>query len=193
MNKIFLIIIIGFTLITCVSRPKGFTNQFNGKRTELDKLIDINGYYCVQRNCDVANEYVIFMFYNNGIFISMFTNEKANNNIISCFEGISSANGCLTASLWGVYEIHNDTIVAQAYQDDGNWGHRFVHFTNFIVKSNTELICLDNYCTDKNVLMCKGKSKYPCPKITEFYPLEIKRDWRECPWLKKKWFTEIPK
>lgn len=179
-----LLIIMAFSLISCASRPKGFTYYFNEGETGLDTLININGYYISDEGCQEPR-YAAFMFYPNGLFVIGF-GENYEDNDADCFAGKSKTNGCLSAP-WGIYEIHNDTIKTQIYQDNGNWGHRFTIFRDYKIISKTELILINEYCIEKGINWCNENRKDRCPKVSIFLPLETKRGWRESPLMKKKW------
>jgi hypothetical protein len=130
------------------------------------------------------------MFYRNGL-IKFVYSDKIDDVIRSCFEGNNRTNGCLSMP-WGLYEIHNDTIKTQIFQDDG-YVAKFTIFTDFIIKSPTELICINHYCISKSAGNCYLYPIYSSQIVSTFFPLTTKRDWRECSLLKKKWFLQKPK
>lgn len=187
-NYLLLGIILGTSLIACASHPKGFSYYFDEKNTGLDTLIDINGYYVSKEDCD-NSFYSIGMFYSNGIFTLATTSNSSSPNIINCFKTGGKSDYCQYPS-WGTYRIVNDTIKTQIYQDNGNWGERYIWFRDFLIKSPTKIILIKKYC------IISGYNQdyiYTCPQVSDFFPLETKRNWRECPLLKKKWFTNKPK
>lgn len=186
MKKILFVFIICIGLFACASRPKGFTYFFDGEYTGLDTLININGYYRASEKCDSSN-YIIFMFYPNGLITLATISTDTNSDIITCFAGDKSIYSQYPS--WGTYRIVNDTIKTQIYQDNGNWGKSYIWFRDFLIKLPTEIVLIKNYCIING---CNQDSVYVCPKASDFSPLERKRDWKESPLLKKKWFTKKP-
>lgn len=184
MKKLFFLAAI-ICLLSCASHPKGFSYVFDGQQTGLDELINIDGYYVTEEKCD-SPFFSISMFYPNGM-LTLATVSDIDTDLISCFESGGKSWYCDYPS-WGTYRIVNDTIKTQVYQDLGIWGGRFIVFRDFVVKSPTEIILVKMHCVDKNVGACNRAPEYECPKASTFFPLETKRDWRESPLLKKKWF-----
>lgn len=179
MRNILLFIIGTALLISCSSlKPRGFTNTFEDKYTGLDTLINIEGYYSSKKELGDNDFFSIYMFYSNGIFVrtgvTMIIPE-----VIESFTG--KYPDCRFID-WGTYRINKDTIHAELIVTDG-WLYR------------PETVKIDYIILPDPILPKEKTTGYVVKDdslhymaIGEFHPLESKRDYKDCPWLKKKWF-----
>jgi len=107
---------------------QGFTYCDNGEKTNLESLINIEGYYVEAKpllDSKVGTYYINFMFYDDGSFVYGFYDcnsekrEKGKSNIPLYFDEIISDNeGEISKSFynsfyWGRYLISGDTIKTQ--------------------------------------------------------------------------------
>ncbi|MBK5722865.1 hypothetical protein JGH11_18500 [Dysgonomonas sp. Marseille-P4677] len=181
MKNIIFLLILG--LISCASKPKGFSYRFNGKETGLENLIDINGYYIINEKNSMYCS--VFMFYENGLFRFANTSESGVEKVLTSFS--SEEKEFYSFIPWGTYYFDNDTIYTQYIQERGLLYGSYILNRNYKILPNKKIICI-YYSNNENITEINVDSD-----TAKFHPLKSKRDWRECPWLKKKWFTEIPK
>lgn len=177
-----LLFIIGTALLTgCASmKPTGFTYTFEDRYTGLDTLINIDGYYITKKQL-VGNNFFfmyMYMFYSNGIFFKTNVSEITP-EVIESFTGKYTDYRFIN---WGTYRINGDTIHAECIFTDGWLPRPEAIKIDYIIlpdpdspKENTTGVILKD---DSLQYMAIGK----------FHPLETKRDYRDCPWLKRKWF-----
>ncbi|MFT4073170.1 MAG: hypothetical protein QM654_14750 [Dysgonamonadaceae bacterium] len=189
MKNILLFMLGTALLISCSTiKPRGFTYTFEDTSTGLDTLINIDGYYLSNQYCD--STYVdAFMFYDNGLFITTGTWSDSINRIVRSFKDIKSERNFI----WGTYRIINDTIKTQDIYTNGWLYGPFLNESVFVILPNKRVVQLSFMKTvgivgkygARDFIDC---SDNPCVSPAKFYPLESKRDYHECPWLKKKWF-----
>lgn len=186
MKKLILLLIVVFTLMSCVTKkPTGFTYRFDGEYTGLDTLIDLKGCYVFKAFCeDYPTTRSIFMFYPNGLFVNADTDTPE--ELFFCFETNDNPNPCKFRS-WGTYQIFGDTIKTQKIQDYGSLGS-LLFYEDFKILNKKEIVSIAKYCNSKNDKGCDGYKENPCFPVAKFHSLESKRDYHDCPWLKKKWF-----
>lgn len=178
--KKYLLLSIFLLFISCfASKPKYLTSKFNpDTRTGLESKININGYYVLDPNCEY-NFYRIFAFYNNGLVINYNTSifDK------TAFDDVSSFN-------WGIYNIISDTIRSQIIINSGVLYGYGVTKADLLILPKGELLYFGNYYSDdienKDVELVPTQ----CPTQFQFYPTDSLPDYRQCPYLKKKWFVE---
>ena len=181
------LLIIVLLLPGCVSRPKNFTYSYDKENTGLDKLIDINGYYISQRECD-STFYSIYMFYSDGLF-TIATASKISPELIQCFEN-GGTSKIYQYPLWGIYKVEDDLIKTQVIRLEGNG---CVIFRDYRILPDKQIINISEYVQPEYTNL-GYMANYPsftsnaCEKPAEFYSLTSKRDSIECPLLKKKWF-----
>lgn len=169
----------GMSIFSCATPPKGFTYQFKNVNTGLDKLINIDGYY-LSEECD--SMYIsLFMFYSNGLCRFARTEKDGVDYALNSFkdEG-KELNPHIS---WGIYHISNDTIFGQFIEDQGIFYGDYSFYTNYKILPNKRVM-ITSHVNEEGKIVEGNK----CNIVARFYPLEKKRDWKECPWLKKKWF-----
>jgi hypothetical protein len=120
------IILIIFSLITmsCVSQKREVisksTIKLEGKSTHISDLININGYYS-KANCKKCNSIAGIMFFDDGIWVDFrFKKDVTEEEIkINMWEnvarGLDHKNTIRWGENWGIYEIHNDTIIVSIF------------------------------------------------------------------------------
>lgn len=175
--------------IGCTTQPKGFTYYFNGNNTGLDTLININGYYIGKEGED-STDYTIFMFYPNGLIrCARISSETPDDKILSSFEG--DVQEFYRKVPWGVYKIdQNRHIFAQYINDLGQAGcSTLLKKYRIITKTEIEIVEHYYYDDENNNFI---KISTPSSKAY-FHPLSKKRDFRKCPYLKKRWFKQVSK
>ncbi|PXV62117.1 hypothetical protein CLV62_12272 [Dysgonomonas alginatilytica] len=182
------ILIIG--LSGCVTvKPKDFTYLYTAGYTGLDTLINIDGYYVAQRECDSTFSSV-FMFYPDGLFTIATTSDVS--NLKDCFENGGKSNLCQYPS-WGTYRIEGNTIKTQTIRQEG-MGISTI-FRDYEIGDAQTLINISDYVVPQNTNLGYMKD-YPsflenqCPEVATFYPLGKKRSEKDCPLLNKKWFNQ---
>lgn len=178
-----------FFWIGCAVAPPNFTYFYKDENTGLDKLIDIDGYYVSQRECD-STFFSMYMFYPNGLF-TIATMSSLHPELTECFA--KGGNSPLSKyPIWGTYRIEGNLIKTQVIRFEGKGWTIFrdyriqsdgsiVNVSDYIEPEYTNLGYLENYPSFKN---------NDCEKLATFYQLQTKRDSTECPLLKKKWFRE---
>ena len=186
MKKIYLVVFLALLFYNC-GGPKNFTYRYENKDTELDKLVDIDGYYISPYGCD-SIFYSIYMFYPNGLFTIATTSEILP-EIIDCFGNGGQSRIC-KYPLWGTYRIEGDLIKTQAIRQEGNM---CVIFRDYKILSDGSIVNISDYVEPKytNLGYMENYPSFkenPCPQKAEFYKLKTKRDSTECPFLIKKWF-----
>lgn len=175
-------------MCSCASRPKGFTYLHNDTDTGLDTLIDTDGYYTVQRACD-STFHSLFMFYPNGLFTIATTSEMLP-ELIDCFENGGRSTIC-KYPLWGTYRIEGDVIKTQVIRTEGNG---CVIFRDYKIGSDRSIINISDYVHPENTNLgymanYPSFTENPCPTAATFHPSTTKRDIKDCPLLKKRWFS----
>lgn len=188
-NFYFTICILIIGLSACVTiKPKDFTYPYTKEYTGLDTLININGYYVTQRECD-STFFSAFMFYPDGLF----TIATASNisDLTDCFENGGKSNFCQYPS-WGTYRVTGDTIKTQTIRQEG-MGICTI-FRDYEIKGAEILINISDYVYPHNTNLGYMKDypsfqKNKCAKATAFYPLAKKRNREDCPFITKKWFN----
>lgn len=189
MKKIYFVLIASLLLVGCVSRPKNFTYGYKNENTGLDKLIDLNGYYVSQRECDTAF-FTMYMFYPNGLF-TIATTSRILPELADCFAQGGKSAIC-RYPLWGTYRVEGDLIKAQAIRLEGNG---CVVFYTYRIQPDGSIVNVSDYVEPQHTNL-GDMANYPsfiqnkCETPARFYPLTDKRDSMQCPLLKKKWFCE---
>jgi len=187
MKNIFFFIIICITT-GCISAPKNFTYYYEDIYTGLDTIIDINGYYVSQHECD-SSFFSVYMFYPNGLF-TIATTSHVSSDLLKCF--LQGGNDIVCKyPLWGTYRIKNDTIKTQTIRMEGNG---CVIFRDYKILPDKSIVNISDYVEPQYTILGYMQN-YPsfkenrCEKKANFYPMLTKRDFTECPFLKKKWFN----
>lgn len=187
MKKILIALFLTIFFLSCVIRPKGFTYNYQAQYTGIDTMINIEGYYVLPHGCDTSF-YSMFMFYPDGLF-TIATTSRLMPELHDCFEYGGNSPIC-NYPLWGTYHIENDTIFTQTVRLEGNG---FVIFRDFVINNDKTLSYLNDYVNTDHINL-GYMANYPsfkgniCDIQSSFYPLANKRDIKECPLLKKKWF-----
>lgn len=186
--KFIILYFVAILLTACSSHPKDFTYRYQKKATGLSKLINTNGYYIAQHECD-STFYSVFMFFEDGLF-NIATTSEVSLELISCFELGGTSNIC-KYPLWGIYQLEDNIIRTQVLRpeaggctifrdykilSDGN----IINISDYVQPEYTNLGYMENYPSFRD---------NPCKIEARFYPTATKRDSTECPLLKKKWFT----
>lgn len=174
-------------LYSCVSSPPNFSYRYENRNTGLDKLIDINGYYVSQQECDSAF-FSMYMFYPNGLF-SIATTSGISPELVDCFEKGGKSKLC-QYPIWGTYRLEGNLIKTQALRMEGGG---CVIFRDYRILANKTIANLSDYVQPQHTVMgymtnYPSFETNPCEKLALFYPLTTKRDSTECPFLNKKWF-----
>lgn len=173
---------------SCSSGPKDFTYKYKGEYTGLDKLINIDGYYVVQRECDSAF-FSMFMFYPDGLFTIATTSEILP-ELADCFENGGKDKICKYPS-WGTYFVENDTIKTQVIRQEGIG--LCTIFRDYKILPDGNLMNISDYVHPENTKIGYMKN-YPsffenrCMEKAQFVPLNKKRNVQACPYIKSKWF-----
>ena len=138
MKRFLIYIILSVLLGSCIQvyfvaptnlRNEGFTFRYNEDKTNLNELLNINGYYTT---IDTLNsEYISrinmnLMFFDNGMFVSGFDDIKDSNhtdigevipryidNVIEKRNDGIRDNSFYKYSNWGYYQLFGDTIKIQ--------------------------------------------------------------------------------
>ncbi len=180
-----------FVLCSCITlKPKDFTYYYNKEYSGLDTLIDINGYYLFQRECD-STFHSVLMFYPDGLFTIATGTDLT--EVVRCFQDEDMKSVVCDYPLWGVYKIEGNTIKTQAVRQEGI--EMFTIFRDYKILPDEKLVNLNEYVYSENTKIGYLKN-YPsfmenkCPVFATFYPLETKRSSSKCPYINKKWFKE---
>lgn len=178
-------------LLICIvhacAGPKNFSYYYNGENTGLDQMIDIDGYYVSEHGCD-SLFCSMYMFYPDGLFI-IATTSKIHPELIDCYRGEGLDKNC-KYPLWGTYTIEGDLIKTQTIRTEGNG---CVYFRDYQMLPDKSIVNVSDY-VEAEYTNLAYMTNYPsfmenlCEKRAQFYPLDKKRDSKECPFLKKKWF-----
>ena len=109
---------------SCVSQKKEIisksTIKLEGKSTHISDLINIAGYYS-KANCKKCNSKAGIMFFDDGIWVDFrfkkdVTEEEIKINMWkNVASGIDYKNTIRWGENWGIYEIHNDTIIVSIF------------------------------------------------------------------------------
>lgn len=189
MKKSFIILIFTTVAVSCATAPKNFTYFHRNENTGLDKLIDINGYYVSQRECD-STFFSIYMFYPNGLF-TIATTSSLSPELIECFEKGGNTTLC-KYPVWGTYRIEDNLIRTQVIRFDGSG---CTIFRDYRIQPDGSIVNVSDYVEPEYTNLGYMKN-YPsfrdneCAKNAAFHSTKTKRDSTECPLLKKKWFKE---
>lgn len=125
------------------------------------------------------------MFYKNGLFRFANTSDSGFEKVLTSFN--SEGKEFYSFIPWGVYYISNDTIYTQYIQEQGFLFNNYILNRNYKILPNEKNICI-YYSNNDDVTKINKDTDISC-----FCPLKVKRDWQECPWLKKKWFKNKSK
>ena len=192
MNRFYIIIIIAISFLGCINlKPKDFTYQYRkGQTTGLDTLIDIDGYYITQRECNSSFN-SIFKFYPDGLFIIATGTDLT--EVVSCFENDATKNKTICQyPSWGVYKVVNNTIKTQTVRQEGIGfctifrdykilkDKTIENISDYVVPENTNIGYMRNYPSFK---------ENNCSKKAIFHHSENTIGTEYCPYLKKKWFS----
>ncbi len=177
-------------LAGCITiKPKDFAYPYTAQYTGLDTLINIDGYYVTQRECD-STFFSVFMFYPDGLF----TIATASNisGLGDCFANGGKSNICQYPS-WGTYRIEGNTIKTQTMRQEG-MGICTI-FRDYEIGTNKTIINTSDFVYPEKTNLGYMKN-YPsffinqCPKVAVFSPVTTKRSIEDCPFLAKKWFNQ---
>lgn len=174
----------------CVTiKPKDFTYLYTAEYTGLDTLINIDGYYVAQRECD-STFFSVFMFYPDGLFTIATTSNVS--DLQDCFERGGKSNLCQYPS-WGTYRIDGNTIKTQTIRQEGmgictifrdyeiGVGKNLINTSDYVYPENTNLGYMEGY---------PSFYENECFRIARFYSLDNRRSTQNCPFLNKKWFNQ---
>jgi len=172
--------------------PKNYTYYYSGENSDLNKLININGYYVSQHGCD-STFFSIYMFYPDGLF-TIATTANVSPELVDCFTSGGSSNTCKYPS-WGTYRIEGGLIKTQTIRTEGNG---CVIFRDYKILDNGSILNISDYVQPEysNLGYMKNYPSFKtneCKVAAKFYPTESKRKTDECPLLKKKWFMKKQK
>lgn len=182
-----IILAFGLVLSSCGTAPKNFTIHYQKINTELDRQIDLEGFYVSEHGCD-STFYSMYMFYPDGLF-TIATTSEISEELINCFEKGGKSIICYYPE-WGTYRLDGDTIKTQTIRTDGGG---CIIFRDYLVTKDSLLINLSDYVEADYTAMAYMKN-YPsfgnnaCQKPAFFYPLSHKRRSSDCPFIGKKWF-----
>lgn len=181
-----------FFLISCsVNIPKGFTYTYSkGINAGLDSLIDIDGYYLTQRNCD-SSFFSTFVFYSDGLFAIATGSEL--NDVNECFFSDDKTILCNNIA-WGIYTVNSDTIKTQTIRQEGMAS--CIIYRDYLIGKNNTLINISDYVNPKSTKI-GYMSNYPsftnsnCITNSRFFKnRKAKRKASFCPYINKKWFNQ---
>ncbi|MCD8177792.1 MAG: hypothetical protein LUE98_10320 [Tannerellaceae bacterium] len=165
------------------TRPRYFTNYYTGEYTGLDTLINIQGFYCFEREDSSNNNYCI-MFNYDGLFIYTYTGEPSD-SLLSYFDGSWPYPG-----FCGTYYLDKDTLKTQAILDYGWLYGVYVVFKDFQISPTGKLLFIREYILEDRKRRYVNKWDFK-PKSYlnpgKFIPLNTKD--HRCRYIKKKWFT----
>ncbi len=194
MKKIILKILFLFTLCGCPSIYYSYNSDFSmcykEGNTGLDSIINLNGYY---RHASVyygRTSYCNRLFYPNGVFIDYFDE-------VSFQEHKIKRNGFYNrGTLWGVYRLVNDTIIAQTMEAPGgmSWLKEDLAFKIIdsvtIMKLDFWKLNLPPNNEQKNLSVPKPYTHTVTEQILtgEFVPYSDLPDPNKSWIMKKKWF-----
>lgn len=170
-------------------KPVDFEYVYDRTYTGLDTLINIDGYYIIQRECDSAF-YSALMFYPDGLF-SIITGSDLS-DAAGCLADNNNRTICKSIS-WGGYRIVNDTIKTQEVRQEG-MGFCTI-FRDYIMTADKNIINISDYVIPENTKIGYMRN-YPsffenlCPNAAVFSSIQTKRNLSECPYLSKKWFNK---
>lgn len=179
------IYLIGFG---CTSlRPADFSYVYQRQKdTGLSQLIDINGCYVSQRECD-PDFFSIYMFYSDGLFTIATTSDA--DTLLSCFENGGNSNLCKYPS-WGIYTVSGDTIKTQTVFIQGIGTS--TTFRDYLILPDKSIQNISDYVNPaKTKLRYKSYPSFhfnECIETARFIPLSKKRSRKDCPYLKYSWF-----
>lgn len=190
--KRLIILVFSLALLgSCISlKPKDFTYQYKNEYTGLDTLININGYYSSQRECD-STFYSIYFFYPNGLFTIATGTDLS--EVVKCFEDKDRKSAVCDYPSWGVYRMVDDTIKTQTVRQEGI-GFCTI-FRDYKIEKDKSIVNISDYVIPENSNLAY-MANYPsfresrCQEVAKLYPLAEKRDSTRCPYLKKKWFVD---
>lgn len=176
---------------SCITiKPNDFTYLYNGQESGIETLIDINGYYITQRECD-STFFSVFMFYPDGLFTIATGSDLS--EVIRCFNSQTNNKNICKYPSWGTYKIAGDTIKTQTIRNEGIAMSTI--FRDYLILPDKDIVNISDYVNPLNTKIGYMKN-YPsfkenyCTKTAIFYPLENKKDSSDCPFLKKKWFVQ---
>jgi hypothetical protein len=136
------------------------TNRYNGQKTTIRNLIDIDGYYTLKevyrvcfgppknRVCRDTTE-INFLFYEDGTFLYNFYDVDADypGNTLAYLERISKGNGAesfYNRFYWGIYQViyqvQGDTIIAQYVFNAPNASNRDAWEDKFIAVDRKNIV-----------------------------------------------------
>lgn len=177
------------SILYCCGTPKNFSYLYTAEDTGLDKRIDLNGYYQSEHGCD-SSFYSLYMFYPDGLF-TIATASHVSQELTDCFVRGGDTPIC-KYPIWGVYELHGDTIKTQALRRDGSG---FVIFRDYLILPDKKIVNISDYVEPEYSNLGYLKN-YPsfyenrCAKPARFYPLSSKRNVSDCPFMNKGWFKQ---
>ena len=189
MRKLLIIICSAILLASCQSVPKNYSHFYTSQDTGLDSLINIDGYYVMQRECD-STFFSVVMFYPDGLFTIATTSELMP-ELINCFEQGGTSLICRYPS-WGTYIVERDTIRTQTIVTDG---HGCIIFRDYRILADKSIVNISDY-VDHKATNLGYMNNYPsfrqnnCSRSAIFTPFNAKRYEAECPFINKKWFRQ---
>lgn len=186
LSTLFFVTLLTYSCITV--KPKDFTYRYDGQSTGISKLIDIDGYYITQRECD-STFFLVFMFYPDGLFMIATTSQP--DEIIGCFNSDKQSTIC-RYPLWGTYKIAGDTIKTQTVMDES--APMTTIFRDYLILPDKSLLNISDYVNPQNTKIGYMKNypsfiQNPCMIKASFIRTENKRNRSSCHYLKKKWFN----
>lgn len=111
-------------VLSCASQKREViaksTIKLEGRNTNIRDLIDIDGYYS-KANCKECNSIAGIMFFDDGIWVDFrfkkdVTGEEIKVNMWdNVASGLDHKRTIRWGENWGIYEIHNDTIIVSIF------------------------------------------------------------------------------
>lgn len=146
------------------------SNKIAKENTGLDSLIDMDGYYIAQRECDTTF-FSVFRFYADGRFAIATTKSKPK-ELIDCFVSPNDSKICQYIS-WGTYRLEANSIKTETIRKEGI--AKCVIYRDYEIQSDKSLINISDYVIAKNTKIGYMKN-YPsfrenaCSVKSKFYP-----------------------
>lgn len=190
MCKLYLTLFILCIACSCATtKPKDFTYLYDREYTGLDTLINIDGYYLFQRECD-STFYSVVMFYPDGLFTIATGSDLS--SVVNCYANENQNSAFCDYPLWGVYRVEGGLIKTQAIRQEGM--EMYTIFRDYEIKANKKLVNKSEYVYPQNSKI-GYLNNYPsffensCAEDGVFHPLKEKKSAQNCPYINKKWFN----
>jgi hypothetical protein len=123
-KTIFLMVVLFTISVNLFSQKKEIiaksTIKLEGKNTTIRDLIEIDGYYS-KANCKKCNTIAGIMFFDDGIWVDFrfkkdVTEDEIKTNMWkNVASGLDYKRTIRWGENWGIYEIHNDTIIVSIF------------------------------------------------------------------------------